>query len=154
MFRHFQRIILFCLLLGAPLAFGVNALSSEGASLLRVEITGEAGLSGTVRVALFREEANWLEATPFRGAAQKVDALPALIYFDNLPEGDYAISVFLDENHNEDLDLGLFNIPQEPYGFSNNARNRFGPADFHEAKFTVGSGMTQQVIAVKKLGKK
>lgn len=54
---------------------------------------------------------------------------------DDLPFGRYAISAFHDVNRNGELDSGLFGIPVEDYGFSNNARASFGPPDFADAAF-------------------
>ena len=54
---------------------------------------------------------------------------------DDLPFGRYAISAYHDENGNGELDTGLFGIPSEDYGFSNNARGGFGPPDFADAAF-------------------
>ncbi len=59
------------------------------------------------------------------------------IGFDEVPSGTYAISTFLDENGNEDLDLSLIGKPKEKYGFSNNVKPAMRPAEFKEAAFTV-----------------
>lgn len=56
--------------------------------------------------------------------------------FDKIPAGKYAISVFLDENDNEDLDRNLVGIPQEKYGFSNGTP-AMRPATFSEAQIEV-----------------
>jgi len=48
--------------------------------------------------------------------------------------GSYALKLFLDTNGNQELDSGIFG-PTEPYGFSNNARQPFGPPEFKEARF-------------------
>lgn len=54
-----------------------------------------------------------------------------------LPMGTYAVAAFLDLNDNGKLDRGLWGIPSEPYGFSNNVRGNFGPAKFSRASFTM-----------------
>ena len=54
---------------------------------------------------------------------------------DNLAFGYYVVSAFHDANTNGDIDTGLFGIPTEDYGFSNNARGSFGPPDFEDALF-------------------
>ena len=35
------------------------------------------------------------------------------------------------------MDTNFLGMPKEGYGVSNNARNRFGPPSFKDAKFTV-----------------
>lgn len=55
----------------------------------------------------------------------------------DLPSGEYAVTLFHDVNGNHMLDKNFFGIPTEPYGFSNNARSRFGPPKFDAAKFVL-----------------
>jgi len=55
--------------------------------------------------------------------------------FEELPFGEYAIKLFHDENMNGELDSNFLGIPTEDYGFSNNVRGTFGPADYDDAKF-------------------
>ncbi len=148
--RIFQWVILSSALLLDVHAEAQSEVSTGATGRVLVEVSGEAGMNGILRVALFVDPEEWLKEDPFRGAAQRVDELPAVVIFSNVPVGEYAISLFLDENDNEELDTGLFMIPQEPYGFSNNARKRFGPADFEDAKFSVESGTTEQKITIKK----
>jgi uncharacterized protein (DUF2141 family) len=59
--------------------------------------------------------------------------------FRELPYGTYAVKVHHDENANGQLDKGRLGIPTERYGFSNNARGRFGPPSFSDARFTMDS---------------
>jgi uncharacterized protein (DUF2141 family) len=70
--------------------------------------------------------------------------LSAKIAFTGLYEGDYAISVFHDENMNKKLDKNFMGIPKEGYGASNNPKKKMGPPDFEEAKFQL-SGPTQSL---------
>ena len=52
-----------------------------------------------------------------------------------LPDGIYAIGLYVDSNKNEKLDTNFFGIPKEQFGFSNNAKGRFGPPLFESASF-------------------
>tara|TARA_B110000285_G_scaffold128852_1_gene145086 strand:- start:563 stop:991 length:429 start_codon:yes stop_codon:yes gene_type:complete len=52
-----------------------------------------------------------------------------------LPDGIYAIGLYVDSNKNEKLDTNFFGIPTEQFGFSNNAKGRFGPPSFESASF-------------------
>ena len=61
------------------------------------------------------------------------------LVFTNLDAGTYGIAVFQDLNTNEVLDKTSLGVPTEPYGFSNNARNRFRTPDFSEFAFDVGA---------------
>lgn len=54
----------------------------------------------------------------------------------DLPAGDYAIAIILDENRNGRLDTRL-GIPRERFGFSKNPQLRMGPPRFSECEVRV-----------------
>jgi uncharacterized protein (DUF2141 family) len=62
----------------------------------------------------------------------------ARVVYLSMPPGMHAIKVFHDVNGNGALDTNAIGIPNEPYGFGNDARGRFGPPSFEEAAVTVG----------------
>ena len=65
------------------------------------------------------------------------------VLIENLKESYYAVAIYHDKNSNNQFDT-FFAIPQEKYGFSNNAPVFFGPPSFEEASFFVQhEGMTK-----------
>ena len=128
----------------SPARSAVPATSAEVAEApradVRVRIIGIDDDSGAVRVALFGS-AEAFEANAY-AARQQTDATPPAVelIFEGLPLGRYAISCFHDRNGNEKLDSNLVGMPTEPYGFSRNARGRFGPPSFDEMVFDLGAG--------------
>ncbi|MCH2109807.1 MAG: DUF2141 domain-containing protein [Polyangiaceae bacterium] len=68
-----------------------------------------------------------------------------------VPPGNYAISIFQDENDNEKLDRNLIGIPKEPFGASNNAKAVFGPPKWKDAVFQVSPKGTTQRIRLRRL---
>lgn len=54
---------------------------------------------------------------------------------DSLPAGTYALALFHDENGDGKLNTGLFGIPKEGFGFSNNPTVRVGTPSYPEASF-------------------
>ena len=65
------------------------------------------------------------------------------VYIKDLKESHYAIAIYHDKNSNDRFDT-FFAIPQERYGFSNNAPVFLGPPSFEEASFFVkNDGMTK-----------
>tara|TARA_B100000524_G_scaffold237545_1_gene126624 strand:+ start:13249 stop:13656 length:408 start_codon:yes stop_codon:yes gene_type:complete len=68
--------------------------------------------------------------------------------FKKLAHRTYAIAVFHDLNSNGKLDKNALGLPQEPYGFSNNARNTFSAPSFSQASFSHGNEQSIS-IAVK-----
>lgn len=78
------------------------------------------------------------------GVIEDVHAGTATYSFE-LPDGAYAIGIFVDVNYNNKMDRNIFGIPKEQYGFSNDARGRFGPPSFKDASFTVSGDVRLQI---------
>ncbi|USG61955.1 DUF2141 domain-containing protein [Sneathiella marina] len=115
-------------------AIGAFTVSFAAAADLRVNVQGIRSSDGTIRIALHDGEKGFpKDRKPV--AAQAQNAVPgSLVFiFSGLQPGNYAVTLFHDENGNEKLDSNLFGIPTEGYGFSNNARGSLGPPSFVEA---------------------
>ena len=54
--------------------------------------------------------------------------------------GDYAVSVFHDENSNGKLDRNFMGMPKEGVGKSNDAAGHFGPPKYDDARFSYKGG--------------
>lgn len=63
----------------------------------------------------------------------------------DLDAGTYAVSIIHDENNNRKLDTGLFGIPKEASGFSQNPSFTFGAPEFKECKFKLKADETLQI---------
>ena len=74
------------------------------------------------------------------GVIEEVGTGTATYRFE-LPNGTYAIGLFVDANYNNEMDRNIFGVPKEQFGFSNDARGSFGPPSFKEASFTVSGDM-------------
>ena len=105
-------------------------------STITLMIEGVDDPVGEIRIAIFDSENRYLENPSL---ADVVPASQTKIEWQikNLAYGQYAIAVYHDKNKNGKLDTNMLGIPLEEYGFSNNARSRFGPASWSQAKFTV-----------------
>lgn len=57
-----------------------------------------------------------------------------------LEAGNYAVSVYHDENDNKKLDANFIGIPKEPVGLSNDHRPKFGPPQYKKAEIEVNEG--------------
>lgn len=89
---------------------------------------------GSLFVALYNKEGSFLKKQ-FKGEIVEIKNQKAIVVFENIPEGTYAISSFHDENDNKKMDTNFFGIPKEPIGISNNAKGFMGPPKFKDAKF-------------------
>lgn len=68
----------------------------------------------------------------------------AVYQIDDVPSGEIAVLVYVDENENGFIDKNFIGIPKEPLGISNNYRPK-GPPAFGRAKFTVIDGKTTSI---------
>tara|TARA_A100001035_G_scaffold193048_1_gene154354 strand:- start:190 stop:636 length:447 start_codon:yes stop_codon:yes gene_type:complete len=69
----------------------------------------------------------------------------SVTYTFELPDGTYAIGIFVDKNYNNKMDRNLFGVPKEQFGFSNNAKGKFGPPSFEDASFAVSNDMKLEI---------
>lgn len=104
---------------------------------------------GAVLAALFDKSDGFPRGKPLQVASAQPSEGKAVVQFAGLPEGDYAVSVFLDENANMKLDANLFGLPTELYGFSRNARSPVGPPLFADAAFRLGADPVMQTVELK-----
>jgi uncharacterized protein (DUF2141 family) len=133
------------LLLLIPVLF-MRTMQSTGT--LTVTILNFRNNLGQVSVTLYNKE----EAFPKSpDKAVKIVYAPirdkkAVVVFESLPPGEYAISVFHDENKNGKMDSNFFGIPKEGVGASNDARGRLGPPHYKDAKFNFNGGIQSMSI--------
>ena len=71
------------------------------------------------------------------GISKEVKESIMQITFEHVTAGQYAIAVFQDEDRNKKLKTNFIGYPIEPIGFSNDAKIKFGPPSFDEAKVSV-----------------
>ncbi|TXK74045.1 DUF2141 domain-containing protein [Mesonia sp. HuA40] len=93
-------------------------------------------IKGTIEVGVFNKSDGFLE----KNTAIKNYSIPVnnhtLIYtIKDLPEGDYAISMYQDINEDKKCNLNFIGVPKEPYAFSNNVKPKFSAPNFEECKF-------------------
>ncbi len=115
---------------------------------LTVHVEGGRANVGSAMGALYESEETFMKSAQAEATA-KIDADgKASLTFENLSPGEYAVTVFYDENGNGELDTGFLGIPKEKVGFSNNARGRMGPAPYEKARFVLSPGSTEITISL------
>lgn len=146
---HPIRVGVITLLL-AFLPAGALYAQSTGLSAgpLTIQVVGLESDDGAVRIAL-NDEANYEGEGNVRAAALSIQDGTAQWTVDDVSPGTYAVRVYHDANDNKELDTNMFGVPQEAFGFSNNARGRFGPPDFEEAAFTLDTDSLSMTITAK-----
>lgn len=111
---------------------------------LVLSVTNIADEDGALYVALYSSEGDWLTDETFRVDAVPMSDNTTLVTFKDVPAGDYAVALFVDQNGNETLDAAFNFVPREPYGFSNDSARRFGAAEWEDAVFA-HDGSTQHM---------
>ena len=121
--------------------------SGEKTHTLSIHISGISKIKGSLFIAVFRATDDFpVFGKQFKGIVKEVEGKSQNYNFDNLPEGEYALAIYQDENRNKILDKNLLGIPTEIYGFSNNARRTFSAPSFQEAKFKLNKDLQQTVF--------
>ncbi len=138
MMKHLFQIVLLTLI-AVPAA---NAQTPE----LRIDVAHPPSGSAEVRVGLYTDASNWLDEEPVHGMLESATDTLTTVVFRDLPAGVYGAAVYLDENRNGKLDRNLVGFFKEPYGFSKDARVRFGPPKWDDAVFEHGDEETRLFI--------
>jgi uncharacterized protein (DUF2141 family) len=124
--------------------------SSDQTGTITVQLAGFENVKGTVKLCLCRSGDEHKGKTPeFCRVSADIKDRKAEWVFKNMPYGRYSIKVFHDENGNSKLDTNFAGMPIERYGFSNNARGRFGPPSFEQAAFTLSAPQMSVAIELK-----
>jgi uncharacterized protein (DUF2141 family) len=154
--RDIRRLIalVFALSLLSPQAFPSDSPTSgpgttpgaetpQAPGRVEVAVEGFESAKGQALVSLYVSDSGWPSDASLAFATRAVpigDDLRAVVEFDNVPAGPFAVSVVDDRNGNRKLDKGLFGIPREPYGFSRDARSTFHAPSFADARLEIDSG--------------
>ena len=152
-----RRILLGTTLWSAALALGPAPAASAdpppaadvGLLVIEVSVVPSAG---TLHLEIYdaQRQERWVE--PLRRERLAVAAgKPAEWRLDGLPQGEYAVRVFLDQNGNGELDRSRKGIPTEPFGFSNDAWRRLGVPRLKVAAFRFAA--PEQRVAIQLRGR-
>jgi len=108
---------------------------------LTVKIEGLSAKTGKLFVSLHDKAASWPGKSELAVRRMAVDPADTVV-LENVPAGTWAVSVVHDVNGNGKVDTNFLGIPKEPVGVSNDAKGRFGPPKFDDAKFKLERDMT------------
>ena len=102
---------------------------------MTVTVTNINTMSGNIHVGLFNTPKYFLkEGKEYQTSSKKVENDSVIIVFNDIPRGDYAISLYHDINSDKECNLNFFGIPLEPYAFSNNYRPILSKPSFDDCK--------------------
>lgn len=117
----------------------LSGFTADAQTQYEVKVTNLENKKGKLYIGWYGNEASFMKPkeTVFAKVVPVNEKEEVVVAFDKIPAGKYAISVFLDENDNEDLDTNVVGIPKEKYGFSNNVMPAMRAASYEEAAFEV-----------------
>ncbi len=113
-----------------------GCLFAQTPGQLSITIHNIYPVKGDIYIAIYDNDDDYMdiEKVAFRAIAP-IESEVQTIILNDIPAGEYAVSVFQDIDENGELNTNAIGIPSEPFGFSNDARGRFGPPKFKNAKF-------------------
>lgn len=147
-------LILLAAQAAAETAAGNPAPAAPVEGTLVVTLTGMKSDDGSLVYAMWSGPEGWLEANAVREGTAPITDGTVTLRFDALPYGEYAISAYHDANDNGRIDTGMFRVPKEPLGTSNDPRIRFGPPKYEDAAFILDQQELSIQIPVRKLFEK
>ena len=124
------------------LVLSLNTAHAHGADI-QLAVDGFRNDRGEIRAALFASPSGWTErGREVATCRAEIHQGRATCTFRGVPEGEYAIAFLHDEDGNGDLARNFLGIPEEGFGFSNDAPPSFGPPSFRDASVTHQGGTT------------
>ncbi len=126
------------LVLAVLLALPAVAEAPVSYSTLEIEVTHIDSISGELYVGVHSSGDTFPDGhkAPIQWH-DKVKSNPQIVVIEKVPYGMRAVSVWHDSDGNGEMKKGIFGIPKEPIGVSNNVRPKFSPPSFDDAKFEV-----------------
>ena len=142
-YTRFLTLLLFCSfnISADELTINLSGQTKEGVLSLAIYDNAEA-----YNYSVKGEQRS--EVGIFTGIENFIELKESHEFVINLPEGIYAIALFVDANKNLKIDKNFLGIPKEQFGFSNNAMGKLSAPSFEQAKFKV-EGNTLQNIKLK-----
>lgn len=109
------------------ISYGVNSMAQ---SILEINIDNFKSDNGLLFFELMDEN-----EVPIRSIKEKVINHKSRVLIKDLKPGKYLFRYFHDKNSNDKLDTNWVGMPTEGFGFSNNAKGRFGPPPLEKMIF-------------------
>ena len=146
MYKYMTVILLLPLFLNSSVLAEILIINVESASN-----------NGLALIGIYDKEENFGKAKVNKklntekiltGAATEISNNKAQIKLD-IPFGPYVVSGFQDFDGNGVISGNFLGIPKEPFGFSNDAKGRFGPTKWQDAVFVFNKSNQEITLRLK-----
>ena len=135
------------LLRALPCIAALATAQIASAAVVEVHVSGVAAGKGKINVAVCDKE-RFLKKCAYTGSTPARDG-DNVVRIADVPAGRWAVLAYQDENSNDELDRNFVGIPKENYGFSSDARSKFGPPGFEDAAIEVSGDVTLAKVTLR-----
>ena len=104
---------------------------------LEVTVKALRNDKGQLRMAIFNDPGEFPRGNEIRSLDIQAKSGDVTVLFRGIKPGTYALAIHHDENLNNEMDTNFVGMPNEGYGFSNDARVFFAPPTFEAASFVI-----------------
>lgn len=113
---------------------------------LTLHIQNIESIKGQIIIGVFNTDKDFLEDNvAIKNYTIDIDSANETLVITDLPKGDYAISLYHDENSDNQCNRNFLGIPKEAYGFSNNVKPKFSAPSYEECKFLLNEDMEMKI---------
>jgi uncharacterized protein (DUF2141 family) len=143
------RALLAAMLLLAAMA-PVQAQGGKATLVIHVQNVSPKG--GILRLGLYAEANYDKDGDRVADADVTAQSPQTTITLIDIAPGTYAIQAFQDFNANGKMDSSWIGLPQEPYGFSRDARPVLSKPGFDKTRIEIRDGMNVQTLRLQNSG--
>jgi uncharacterized protein (DUF2141 family) len=130
--------------LAAALALVPLVARADGERAIAIDVEGLRSNEGAVRAGLYASADGWTsEGREIASCRARIVEHRAHCVFEGVSPGTYAVALLHDEDDDGHMRRDVLGVPQEGYGFSNDAAVVLGPPSFGSARFTHASEATR-----------
>ena len=130
---------------------GAQSASSQPA-ILTIKVENVSLKGGALQIALY-DEAGYAghDQPPVAKLTVDARAPETVVRIPNIRPGAYAIKMFQDFHRTGSFAISALGIPEEPFGFSNDALPYLDQPGFERAKFVMSGGEASIVVHLRSL---
>lgn len=114
---------------------------------LTINVQNIKSLKGEIIIGVFNADKDFLkEGVAIKNYTIAIDEATETIVINDLPKGEYAVSLYHDENSDNECNRNFLGIPKEAYGFSNNVKPKFSAPSYKDCKFLLLDNKVMDIV--------
>lgn len=127
------------------------ACPSGAKARLEISVSNVRAAKGDITITVYPDDKERFLARGGKLSRLRIKAeMPVTVACLSVPgPGTYAIAIYHDENGDGKFDRSMLGLPEEGYGFSNNAAVVLAPPSFDAVKFKAADGVTHVDITMR-----